>query len=270
MSAVGRFGVRRFSVKRSCELAADCGLINCKLIMKKHIPNILTLMNLFAGCMAILHLLNGEWRLVPVFALIGLIGDAADGIVARTLGVHSPLGKELDSLADMVTFGVLPGAILYHLLATAYTGTFDYQGVVWAAIPGFIITMFSALRLAKFNIDERQTSDFIGLATPANTGFFVGLYLIVHFDTLIPGDWVLNLPLLYILGLVFSYFLISEIRMFGLKFNHWGWRGNELPYIFLITCVLLIVFLRLGAFSIGILTYLSIVLLDNVFLKKTK
>jgi len=104
--------------------------------------------------------------------------------------------------------------------------------------------MFSALRLAKFNVDERQTTDFIGLATPANTGFFMGLYLIVHFDTFIPADWVLNLPLLYIFAVVFSfsYFLISEIRMFGLKFKHWGWRGNELPYIFLITCVLLIVF----------------------------
>jgi len=268
LSAIGQSAVRRFNVRWSCVLAADSGLINCGLIMKKHIPNILTLINLFAGCMAILHLFNGEWLLVPVFALIGLVGDATDGIVARTLGVHSELGKELDSLADMVTFGVLPGAILYHLIAVTYKGSLDYEGVVWAAVPGFLVTMFSALRLAKFNIDERQTSDFMGLATPANAGFFVGLYLIVHFQTFIPAAWVLNLPLLYILTVVFSYFLISEIRMFGLKFKQWKWQNNELPYIFLIICVLLILFIHLAAFSIGILTYLSLVLVDNVFLRK--
>ncbi len=237
-------------------------------MLKKNIPNLITLVNVFCGCMAILCLFNGIWAWVPVFVALGVAADFGDGMVARALGVYSELGKELDSLADMVTFGFLPGAVLYHLMATAYTGGLDYGGIVWMAVPGFLITMFSALRLAKFNIDERQSEGFIGLATPADTGFFMGLFLIVHFDTMIPSAWVLSLPVLYVLAVVFSYLLVAEIPMFSLKFKHKGWRGNELPYIFLITSVILLATLQLAAFSTGILTYLLLVVVDNVFLKK--
>ncbi len=234
----------------------------------KQLPNIITLINLFCGCMAILSLFNGLWEWVPIFAAIGLTADFCDGLVARAMGVYSDLGKQLDSLADMVTFGFLPGAILYHLMATAHTGSFDYSGIVWPAVPGFLITMLSAWRLGKFNIDTRQAKGFIGLATPANTGFFMGLYLIVHFNTLIPAEWVLHLPLLYIFAILFSYLLISEIPMFSFKFDQWGWKDNELPYTFLITCILLIVFIRLAAFSTGIIAYLILVSVDNLFVKR--
>lgn len=233
----------------------------------KHVPNFITLINLFCGCMAILSLFNGTWEWVPIFAAFALAADFCDGLVARLMGVYSELGKQLDSLADMVTFGFLPGAILYHLMATVYTGSFDYEGIVWQAVPGFLITLLSAWRLGKFNIDTRQTKGFIGLATPANTGFFMGLYLIVHFNTLIPDEWVLSLPLLYGLTILFSYLLVAEIPMFSFKFDHWGWRGNEMPYTFLITCVLLILFMKLAAFSTGILAYLFLVFINNVFNK---
>lgn len=236
--------------------------------IKKYIPNVITLVNVFCGCMAILSLFNGMWGWVPVFVALGVAADFGDGMVARALGVYSELGKELDSLADMVTFGFLPGAVLYHLMATTHTGGLDYGGIVWMAVPGFLITMFSALRLAKFNIDERQSDGFIGLATPADTGFFMGLFLIVHFETFIPAGWVLNLPVLYILAVVFSYLLVSEIPMFSLKFKSKGWRGNELPYIFLIASVVMLLTLQLAAFAVSILTYLVLVGVDNIFLRK--
>jgi len=238
--------------------------------IKKYIPNVITLINVFCGCMAILSLFNGMWGWVPVFVALGVAADFGDGMVARALGVYSELGKELDSLADMVTFGFLPGAVLYHLMATTHTGELEYGGIVWVAVPGFLITLFSALRLAKFNIDERQSDGFIGLATPADTGFFMGLFLIVHFETFIPADWVLNLPVLYILAVVFSYLLVAEIPMFSLKFKSKGWRGNELPYIFLIASVVMLVTLQLAAFALSILTYLILVGVDNIFLKKSK
>mgnify|MGYP000438895472 CR=1 FL=1 len=238
--------------------------------IKKYIPNVITLINVFCGCMAILSLFNGMWGWVPVFVALGVAADFGDGMVARALGVYSELGKELDSLADMVTFGFLPGAVLYHLMATTHTGEQEYGGIVWVAVPGFLITLFSALRLAKFNIDERQSDGFIGLATPADTGFFMGLFLIVHFETFIPADWVLNLPVLYILAVVFSYLLVAEIPMFSLKFKSKGWRGNELPYIFLIASVVMLVTLQLAAFALSILTYLILVGVDNIFLKKSK
>jgi len=238
--------------------------------IKKYIPNVITLINVFCGCMAILSLFNGMWGWVPVFVALGVAADFGDGMVARALGVYSELGKELDSLADMVTFGFLPGAVLYHLMATTHTGEQEYGGIVWVAVPGFLITLFSALRLAKFNIDERQSDGFIGLATPADTGFFMGLFLIVHFETFIPADWVLNLPVLYILAVVFSYLLVAEIPMFSLKFKSKGWRGNELPYIFLIASVVMLVTLQLAAFALSILIYLILVGVDNIFLKKSK
>jgi len=234
----------------------------------KHIPNFITLINLFFGCMAILSLFNGSWEWVPIFAAFALVADFCDGLVARAMGVYSELGKQLDSLADMVTFGFLPGAVLYHLMATVYTGSFDYEGIIWPAVPAFLVTLLSAWRLGKFNIDTRQSKSFIGLATPANTGFFMGLFLIVHFNTIIPADWVLNLPLLYFFAVLFSYLLVAEIPMFSFKFDHWGWRDNEMPYTFLFTCVVLLLTIQLAAFSTGIIAYLTLVFVDNIFVKR--
>ncbi len=231
--------------------------------MKNYIPNILTLTNVFFGCLALLCLFNGNWDLVPLFWAIGLFFDFTDGMVARALNVKSPIGKELDSLADMVTFGVLPGAILYFLLVKTLVGEAPVDYLVYAAFPGFLITLFSALRLAKFNIDTRQSEDFIGLATPANTGYFIGLLMINQFNPFGIGEWVLNLYLLYGSAILFSYLLIAEIPMFSLKFKHMKWRGNEMRYVFLISCILLIATLGSASFPPGIILYLVLTFIEN-------
>ena len=197
--------------------------------MKRHIPNTITCCNLISGCVATVFALFGDAELALLFIILGAVFDFFDGMTARVLGVSSPIGKELDSLADDVTFGVAPASILFWFL-----GIVDYPSFLeeWrGAIPflAYIIAAFSALRLAKFNLDTRQTTSFIGLPTPANALFWGSL--IVGF-----GQQMLacsfSLPLLLIGILVSSWLLVAEIPMFALKFKHWGFKGNEIKYGF--------------------------------------
>jgi len=139
--------------------------------MKKHIPNFLTCLNLFSGCIGVYYAFQGNYFAVLVFILIAAFFDFIDGLAARLLQAYSPMGKELDSLADVVSFGLAPGAVCFSLLSQSSLP-------FWVAFAGFVITLFSALRLAKFNIDERQGSSFLGLATPANAIFWVGLAIL--------------------------------------------------------------------------------------------
>ncbi|MCB0663026.1 MAG: CDP-alcohol phosphatidyltransferase family protein, partial [Saprospiraceae bacterium] len=132
------------------------------------LPNLITLLNLFFGCLAAISILNGAYYLGIIFSLAGGLADFLDGMVARLLNVQSNIGKELDSLADMVSFGFVPGIIFYKLISL----NLPWPGlsvINWYAVPAFLITMFSALRLAKFNLDNRQTESFIGMPTPAAT-----------------------------------------------------------------------------------------------------
>jgi CDP-diacylglycerol--serine O-phosphatidyltransferase len=212
--------------------------------MKKHIPNFITSLNLFSGCVAAYLAFKGNYPGAFIAILFASAFDFLDGFAARLLKAYSPMGKELDSLADMVSFGLAPGAIVFSLLSETGIN-------VLLPFLGFLIPVFSGLRLAKFNIDDRQTTSFIGLPVPANAIFWAGLvYSFSPF--LLDTVW-----LLIILIGVFSYLLISEIPMFSLKFRNVSWTDNQTQYIFLIGCVAILGYFQTSAFSIIIGWYIA-------------
>lgn len=218
--------------------------------MKKYIPNTITCLNLFSGCIGVLFVLKGEFNLALYCVLASGVFDFFDGMVARLLHVKSLIGKELDSLADVVSFGFLPGTIMFMLLQQATTnGYIPYLG--------FLITVFSALRLAKFNIDERQTSDFIGVNTPMNTFLIVSLpFLAVQYPVLIE-----NVYFLLGLTLVSSLLLVSELRLFSMKLNSLSWGDNKFKYLFLIISFLIILLLKVSAIPLVFVLYILFSLL---------
>jgi CDP-diacylglycerol--serine O-phosphatidyltransferase len=209
--------------------------------MKKHIPNSITCLNLISGCIATYWAFCGVWDTALLFIVIGAVFDFFDGMSARLLGVSSPIGKELDSLADDITFGFAPSAIIFDFLKQG-AEMLPWHYLCYLA---FIMAAFSALRLAKFNLDERQALGFIGLPTPANALFWGALVCgLVESGAFVAANlwWGILMMVFYA-----SYLLISEIPMFALKFKHWGWKGNEIKYIFVISCVPLL--LLLGVYT---------------------
>lgn len=223
--------------------------------MRKHIPNIVTLINLFCGCCALVSVLNEAFDTAFLLLFIAGVADYSDGMIARLLKVNSPLGKELDSLADMVSFGVVPGAILYTLLIKSLgaetTGT-----IVWAAAPGFILPLFACLRLAKFNLDTRQSENFIGLNTPAATIFVAGLMLVYHNDPDGLGAIILQPWLLYAVTAVLSFLLVAEISMISFKFKGLQWKGNEPRFIFMILGIVFLLFFKELSFTLLVTLYI--------------
>jgi len=211
------------------------------------IPNLITLINLLSGSLAVVFLFRHDLMAVIICIVISLVADFLDGFVARILNSYSDMGKELDSLADMVSFGFLPGAMLFYLLQNGDFSTLEYYGIA-----GFIVTLFAALRLAKFNIDTRQTDSFLGLATPSATLFIAGLLLLYRMDpTLALFQW----PILLGLGVVLSILMVSDLPMFSLKFKGFSWKGNEIRYIFLIFAAALIAFAKEYSLSLIIASY---------------
>ena len=214
--------------------------------MKKHIPNTITCCNLISGCIATYFAFLGDYSMALLFIVIGAVFDFFDGMVARLLNVSSPIGKELDSLADDITFGFAPSAIIFSYLCSFH--------IHLPIIPflAFIMAAFSALRLAKFNLDERQSLGFIGLPTPANALFWGSLIVGINdsgftFDGI---EWII------LAGAFLScYLLIAEIPMFALKFKHWGWKGNEIKYIFILSCVPILLLLGIIGFAVIIAWY---------------
>ena len=215
--------------------------------IKKHIPNTITCCNLISGCIATYWAFCGNYEMALLFIIIGAVFDFFDGMSARLLGVSSPIGKELDSLADDITFGFAPSAIIFSYLCTFHIH------LLFVPFLAFVMAAFSALRLAKFNLDERQALGFIGLPTPANALFWGALIVGA-------GDWISTLPYapyLILLGTFIScYLLIAEIPMFALKFKHWGWKGNEIKYIFILSCIPLLLLLRVSGIAIIIAWYI--------------
>lgn len=212
--------------------------------MKKHIPNTLTCFNLLSGCVGVLFALQGEFLATFYCVLISGLFDLFDGMVARALNVKSAIGKELDSLADMISFGFLPGAVLYKLLEASVDS-------VYLPYLGFVVTAFSALRLAKFNIDERQTSEFIGLNTPMNAFFIVSLPFI---GTVHP-TWIYQPVVLLIIVAIVSFLLVSEIRLFSMKLSSLKWAENKFKYIFLFVSIILLVAFRFLALPLILIVY---------------
>ena len=229
--------------------------------IKKHIPNTITCLNLISGCIATYWAFQGHYQSALLFIVIGAVFDFFDGMSARLLHVSSPIGKELDSLADDITFGFAPAAMVFSLLSSFHIH------LTFVPFLAFVIAAFSALRLAKFNLDERQALGFIGLPTPANALFWGALVTSLDFQTWFEPYQLPDFWLYIILALipVSCYLLVSEIPMFALKFKTWGWRGNEVKYGFLITCIPLL--LLLGTIGLSAVIAWYVVLSVIVWLR---
>lgn len=218
--------------------------------MKRHIPNALTCANLLCGCVGIVEVFHNNMLLSC--ALIGLaaVFDFFDGFAARLLKVSSPIGKELDSLADVTTFGVLPSIIIYQLLLTSV----ESLEQLWIPNIAFALAVCSALRLAKFNIDPRQSDSFIGVPTPATGILIASLPFIIQFYPEFE-PFIINTPTLLIFTAVMSFLMVSELPLFALKFKSFGWKDNEVRYSFLVVSLLLLVTLHVLAVPFIIALY---------------
>jgi len=240
--------------------------------VKKHIPNFFTCLNLFSGCIAVVMISRGdrehfkylEYASVLVFA--AAFFDFCDGMAARVLNVHSAMGKELDSLADVVTFGLVPGAVMYRLLEMsdpAMISISENFHRVFQFFP-FIITIFSALRLANFNVDTRQSESFIGVPTPANTLLVVSLPLILMHDQFHLTGLILNPFFITILCIVLSYLLVADLPLFALKFKSFEWKKNSYQYILLISSLILLALFLYVAIPLIILLYILLSFIKNI------
>ncbi|NHN26186.1 phosphatidylserine synthase [Flavobacterium jejuense] len=243
--------------------------------MKKAIPNTLTLLNLLSGLIALISIFNGYYDHAFLLVCLGIFFDFWDGFLARKLNVQSDLGLQLDSLADMVTSGVVPGMLLFKLFETIQQNQPDYmlteETYYMGIVPylGLLIPLASCYRLANFNIDTRQTNSFIGLPTPANTLFIMSIPMIQYVDNY---QWLtdaLNNPyLLLVITLLSCYLLNAEIPLFSLKFKQFTWKEAKLQILFLIFAIVLILLLSFVAIPLIILSYIAISLVLNTFQKK--
>ncbi|MFN3589653.1 MAG: CDP-diacylglycerol--serine O-phosphatidyltransferase, partial [Spirosomataceae bacterium] len=229
------------------------------------IPNFMTLGNLLAGCIGILAVFEGQLLFASLLIGVALILDFGDGFVARLLNQSSPIGKELDSLADMVTFGVLPSFILIHILQEPWVLHVHETKWYLSYIPLFL-ALSSALRLAKFNIDTRQSDQFIGVPTPANGLIIASLPLISTYQPEY-ASYLLKPEILIGYTLIMSYLLIAELPLLAFKFKNFQWKGNQIRYVFLIFSVILILSLGFVSFPVLILSYIIISMLDKAFSK---
>jgi CDP-diacylglycerol--serine O-phosphatidyltransferase len=218
----------------------------------KHIPNALTSANLICGCLGIISVFNYPVE-AAYFIWAACFFDFLDGFVARLLKVTSPIGKQLDSLADMVSFGVLPAMTMYGWLSI-------YSTERWMVYSAILIAVFSALRLAKFNIDENQSDSFIGVPTPANALFITSLVFLPESIRVI----VFTGPALLAITIIFSLLMVAPIHLLALKFKTFTWAGNQVRFTFLIISVFLLVFLQAGAIPFIILSYIGISLISGV------
>lgn len=227
--------------------------------MKKHIPNTITSMNLFSGCIAIVMAFQGAFMWVVIWVIIAAVFDFFDGMAARLLNAPSKIGKELDSLADVISFGVAPAMAVFIMLRD-YTQYTEFFRPIELYIPyfAFIIPIFSALRLAKFNIDERQTSSFLGLPTPANALFWISYVYGIQYIA-ISNNVLLFLTVSFIV--VLSLLMVSEIPMFSFKLSNLKIKGNEKPLILIICAIIFVSLWGIMGLSLTILVYIGLSLL---------
>lgn len=236
----------------------------------KFIPNLLTLLNLLSGCLATVFAINNQIEFTVVFVALGIFFDFFDGFAARLLKVQSELGKQLDSLADMVTSGVVPGVVMVQMLLRATDQTMlnnitSLRDISVIAMLGFAITLASCYRLANFNIDENQKESFVGLPTPANTLLILSLpFMRMYPEYSYISYLVDNTYVLLIITIVSCYLLNAKIALFALKFKSFGFQENKVKYIFLAISVVLISVLKIAAIPSIILLYI----LMSVFIKK--
>ena len=236
--------------------------------IKKHVPNTITLLNLLCGCIALIFAMHRGFEMAFAFVGLGIFLDFFDGFFARLFKVSSPLGLQLDSLADMVTSGVVPGLVMYQLMlnnstpeATSYMQWFPYLG--------FIITLGSCYRLANFNIDTRQTDSFIGLPTPANALFILSLPLVLkNTESLFLIEIFTDQGILLLITIGSAYMLNAEIPLFSLKIKSFDFKKNKLQIVFLLLSVFLLICFRYLGIPLVILMYVLLSVINNKFLKK--
>jgi CDP-diacylglycerol--serine O-phosphatidyltransferase len=301
--------LHNYQLKSDCyyRIAITFAFINTKVTVqtiKNQIPNLLTLSNLFCGCLAIKYAF--EWDLVMAAYLVGLaaVFDFFDGFAARLLKVSGEMGKQLDSLADMVSFGVVPGVVMFQVLKlSSFIHVFRYNENIYEALDSltyvaFLIPVFSAYRLAKFNIDTRQTDKFIGLPTPANAIFFCSLGLLFYqandlqiiaktifqvevfsfkterilIDTVSGMNFmqeILIFPtILAAVTVLFSILLISELPLFALKFKNFGWPDNKIRYVFLTISLAMLIIFQIMAIPFIVILYILLSILNNLIFKQ--
>jgi len=232
----------------------------------------LTLLNLLCGCLAIISTFHKSFELTAILLMMAAVFDFFDGFAARLLGVHSELGKQLDSLADMVTFGVVPGFVMYQLIIYAIGSGAAYLGpdepVWYLAYAGMLIPLFSAYRLAKFNIDTRQSDQFIGLPTPANALFISFLPLLMIPEGNAIAEILLKPYVLITLCAIQSYLMVAELPMIALKFKSFGWKGNEWRYLLLLLSAVVVLLIKQKAVPFIIILYVVLSLIQNMFNQK--
>lgn len=226
----------------------------------RHIPNFVTCCNLFSGCIASVMAFQAQYEAAIIFIILGATFDFFDGMLARFLKVSGPLGKELDSLADDITFGFAPSVIVFSLFKEVQYPDFMIGIADYFPYTAYIIAAFSALRLGKFNIDPRQSSSFIGLPTPANALFWGALVVGAH-PFLISDSF--NALYLFALVILMSYLLIAELPMFSLKFKNLSWSDNKVSYLFLLICIPLLAVFHISGFAAIILWYIFLSLLTK-------
>lgn len=232
-------------------------------VISRNIPNTVTCLNLFSGCIACVMAFEARYELALLFIILSSVFDFFDGLLARALNAHSVIGKDLDSLADDISFGIVPAVIVYSLFKEMhYPANIEFLAPYLPYL-GFLISVFSALRLAKFNNDTRQTSSFVGLPVPANALFWGSFVAGVH-------GWLVSEschPVYLLLAVcLFSGLLVSEIPMFSLKFKNLSWKDNKISFIFLIICIPLLLFLGIASFAAIVVWYILL----SLFTGKSK
>ncbi len=250
--------------------------------IKKHIPNIITLGNLFCGTLATIFAVKGDFYVTAMLVVLGIVFDFLDGFFARLLHVQGELGKQLDSLADMVTSGVVPGIVMMQFMI--HSNSYNELGISsWDAaldmglsidnwysyeLLGLLLTLFACYRLAKFNIDERQSDSFIGLPTPAMNLFVLSLPLIAQYTS---SSFILSIVhnkfFLIAITLFLSILMVAELPLFSLKFKTTSFKENAMKYIFLILSVVLLIVLKFVALPVVILLYVFLSIFNNAIKK---
>jgi len=224
--------------------------------IKKEIPNLLTLGNLLAGCLGLVFVMQGNLLWASYCIGISLVCDFLDGFLARLLHAYSEIGKQLDSLADMVSFGILPSFMLLHLVEKSCTSLCYYGlGGFYKPYMVFALALASAYRLAKFNIDTRQSDQFIGVPTPANGLFIASIPLILSFQPAF-AVYFLHFNGLLIYAILMSYLMVSELPLIAFKFKSFAWNANQMRYIFLIFCVISVLLLKFVAIPLIVISYI--------------
>ena len=242
--------------------------------MKKHIPNILTLGNLFCGTVATIYAVQGNFEIAGILVVLGIFFDFFDGFAARILNVSGELGKQLDSLADMVTSGVVPGIIMFKLLATSpnldtlENATIDANWVNFNFAPiqffALLLTLGACYRLAKFNIDTRQSESFIGLPTPAMSLFIISLPLIQEYSTIEPiQNLVSNHYFLILVIVLLTYLMNAELPLFSLKFKEYSIKNNFIKYLFLLISLVMLLTLQFVSIPLIIAFYVCLSVVSN-------